>query len=443
MATALVIDDEPDIRSLLTLSLDRMGVDSVAGSDISQAKRLLDAQRFDVCLTDLRLPDGSGIELVRHIQQNFPDLPVAVITAYGSVETAVEALKEGAFDFISKPIRQNDLRSIVASATRDPEKEMPIEVQPASTTLTGNSDGVVGVRRLVDKVSRSQSPVHIRGETGAGKELVARMIHETSKRRGGSFVAINCGAIPQELMESEFFGHVKGSFTGALRDHAGLFADASGGTLFLDEIAELPKSMQVKLLRAIQEKKVKPVGSTREVATDVRLISATNQDLEGLVRDDKFRHDLYYRLNVIQIDVPPLRQRKEDLKTLIEEILNKLSRNSEKTGGYRIAPEAFKILQRYDFPGNVRELENILERGVTVADTDTIQSQDLNIESIFEDDTPNLKSETTSLDEELSEIERQRIINALEASGGNKTKAAKILGISFRSLRYKIEKLKI
>ncbi len=425
---ALVIDDEPDICELLTLTLGRMGIETDTCLDLKSGKKRLADGNYDVCLTDMRLPDGDGLELVEWMQTHTPNVPVAVITAHGNVETAVNALKLGAFDFLSKPLDLKHLRNIIESALK---LDRPTSGEGSS--LLGKSPAMDELRDLVDKVSRSQAPVHICGESGTGKELVAKMIHESSSRGDGPFVPVNCGAIPSELMESEFFGHKKGSFTGADADKIGLIQSADGGTLFLDEIADLPLAMQVKLLRVIQEKSVRPVGESREKPVDARLLTATHKNLRKLVADGEFREDLYYRINVIEISVPALRDRNDDALELAEFILKRLGSDATLDESARAA------LLRYPFPGNVRELENVLERAVTLCTTGVLTEQDLNLKS---DTAPGI-APSGKLGEQIEDVQRQAIIDALEKTRYNKTAAAKLLGLSFRQLRYRIEKLGI
>lgn len=434
MPTALIIDDEPDIRELLALTLKRMGVGAVPAATYAEALAKLDTDTFDLCLTDMRLPDGDGLRIVDWIQQHRPGLPVAVITAHGNVESAVQALKAGAFDFVSKPVDLAGLRKLVDAALR--------LVQDADTvirppTLLGASPAIERVREVVAKVARSQAPVHISGESGTGKELVARMIHDTGPRAGRPFVPVNCGAIPTELMESEFFGHRKGSFTGAVSDKEGLFQAAEGGTLFLDEVADLPLHMQVKLLRVIQEKAVRPVGAQREVAVDVRVLSATHRDLGALVARGAFREDLYYRINVIELRVPSLRERAGDIRLLADNILARQARELGVPPA-RLAPDAVARLEEYPFPGNVRELENVLERALTLADGATIHADEIVLRSAGNGDEGR---DPSSLDDDLDQLQRERIERALEQTRWNKTAAAELLGISFRQLRYRLKKL--
>jgi two-component system response regulator PilR (NtrC family) len=428
---ALVIDDEPDICELLTLTLGRMDIRTATASDVSSAKALLGKKHFDLCLTDMRLPDGDGLELVEWMQSYAAGVPVAVITAHGNVETAVQALKLGAFDFISKPLDLNNLRNIVENALK-------VESTAADrhSRLLGDSGPMQGLREMIDKVARSQAPVHISGESGTGKELVARLIHDSGPRAEGPFVPVNCGAIPSELMESEFFGHRKGSFTGAVSDKVGLVQSADGGTLFLDEIADLPLAMQVKLLRVIQEKSVRPVGSASEVPADARILSATHRNLGQLVAAGEFREDLYYRINVIELHVPALRDRGEDMLQLADHILARLGSKATLDEG------AKRGLLNYSFPGNVRELENVLERAVTLCTSGTIREADLNLKQAAEADS-GMPAANSGLDGQVEDVQRQAIVEALEKTRYNKTAAAKLLGLSFRQLRYRIKKLGI
>lgn len=429
---ALVIDDEPDICELLSLTLGRMDIDTVSASNVEGAKKMLGTKRFDLCLTDMRLPDGDGLELVEWMQSNVPSVPVAVITAHGNVETAVQALKLGAFDFISKPLDLNNLRNIVENALKI---EPPADEQPSR--LIGDSVPMHNVRDMIAKVARSQAPVHISGESGTGKELVARLIHDSGPRADGPFVPVNCGAIPAELMESEFFGHRKGSFTGAVSDKTGLVQSADSGTLFLDEIADLPLSMQVKLLRVIQENTVRPVGSSQEETVNARILSATHKNLANMVAAGEFREDLYYRINVIELHVPALRDRGDDVLTLAKYILNKLDSAATFDEG------AERALLGYKFPGNVRELENMLERAVTLCASGAITSADLHMRTSPTADAGPQPQTGTKLGEQVKDVQRQAIVEALEKTHYNKTAAAKLLGLSFRQLRYRIKKLGI
>ncbi|HEX7080746.1 MAG TPA: sigma-54 dependent transcriptional regulator [Gammaproteobacteria bacterium] len=445
--TALVVDDEPDICELLSITLERMDIASRKCGDVAGAKRALARDHFDLCLTDMRLPDGDGLELVEWIQREAPGTPVAVITAHGSVETAVKALKVGAFDFVSKPLDLNDLRKLVTAALKLKGGAAPKTA--ASQELVGASPAIERVRAMIAKVARSQAPVHISGESGTGKELVARMIHEAGPRRDGPFVPINCGAIPTELMESEFFGHRKGSFTGAVGDKIGLVQTAEGGTLFLDEVADLPLHMQVKLLRVIQEKSIRPVGQTSEVPVDVRILSATHKDLGELVAEGRFREDLYYRINVIELHVPPLRERGDDVLMLAHRILSRLAA-SQGVAAPRLTKKAHAALLGYRFPGNVRELENILERALTLCSGDEIDEEDIQLRMSHDEprgggaaSSATRIEDGTPLGTQLEEIERDKIMKALEQTRYNKTAAAQILGISFRALRYRIKKLGI
>ncbi len=439
---ALVVDDEPDIRELLEITLMRMGIDSDSAADLAEARTRLEQGAFDVCLTDMRLPDGSGIDLVRHIQRHHPRLPVAVITAHGNMESAVEALKAGAFDFVSKPVDLELLRRLINTAL---EVAGQADTPMGEEQLLGRSAAMDSVRRTIAKVARSQAPVFIHGESGTGKELVARLIHAQGPRRDGPFVPVNCGAIPAELMESEFFGHLKGSFTGATSDKAGLFQAAEGGTLFLDEVADLPLPMQVKLLRAIQEKAVRPVGAQQELSIDVRILSATHKDLAALVKSGQFRQDLYYRINVIALAVPPLRERREDIPLLVDHLLARIAARWQ-TPAPRMAEDALAALADYPFPGNVRELENILERAMTLCEGEVIHAADLQLDAapapLAADDDSGV-AVSQGLDPYLDTREREAILRALEQTRYNKTQAAKLLGISFRALRYRLKKLGI
>jgi two-component system, NtrC family, response regulator PilR len=453
LRSALVVDDERDIRELLVLTLGRMGLRVDTAADVASARAQLAAEKYDLCLTDMRLPDGSGLDIVSHISQRHPDTPVAMITAFGNVEAAVNALKAGAFDFVTKPVDLSVLRRLVQNALDLGEQRR--NAQPASNRLVGDSAAMQQLRGTIGKLARSQAPVYISGESGVGKELVARTIHEQGSRSSGAFVPVNCGAIPSELMESELFGHKKGSFTGAHADKDGLFQVATGGTLFLDEVAELPLHMQVKLLRVIQEKTVRPIGAPGELPVDVRILSATHKNLAKLVEDGKFRHDLYYRINVIELPVPPLRERREDIPLIVRTVLARLAVELGETLP-TLSPEAVEALGRHPFQGNVRELENILERAVALCDGDTIHVADLRLPT-GAGDTP-LEPGTqapsaaaapagfgggsdAALPDALEQIEREAIQKALEACRYNKTKAAAHLGITFRALRYKLKKL--
>jgi len=438
---ALVVDDEPHICELLSMTLERMDISTRTCNDIASAKQALAKTQYDLCLTDMRLPDGDGLELVEWIQREVPGTPVAVITAHGSVETAVRALKLGAFDFVSKPLDLNDLRKLVTVALRLKSESLG-QKGTANDALVGRSPAIERVRAMVGKVARSQAPVHISGDSGTGKELVARMIHETGPRRDGPFVPINCGAIPTELMESEFFGHKKGSFTGAVTDKVGLIQSAEGGTLFLDEVADLPLHMQVKLLRVIQEKTIRPVGQATEVPVAVRILSATHRDLGELVAEGSFREDLFYRINVIGLHVPPLRDRGDDVLMLAHHALSRLaSRQNGPTP--HLTEKAQAALLEYEFPGNVRELENILERALALCSGDQIDVEDLLLPTETGGVERHAVDSAAPLGTHLEEIEREAIVKALEQSRYNKTAAAKKLGITFRALRYRIKKLGI
>ncbi len=454
--TALVIDDEPDIRELLVMTLTRMGLAVDTAATQAEAFARLGEHEYDLCFTDMRLPDGNGQDIIAHVARHQPQTPIAMITAFGNVDAAVNALKAGAFDFVSKPVDLAVLRRLVQTALKLGEQRKA-ETQGSNEKLIGQSAAMQAVRQTIAKVARSQAPVYIRGESGTGKELVARMIHELGPRSAGPFVPVNCGAIPSELMESEFFGHKKGSFTGANADKEGLFQAAAGGTLFLDEVADLPMHMQVKLLRVIQEKAMRAVGSTAEVPIDVRILSATHRELSKLVELGQFRQDLFYRINVIEVRVPPLRERAEDIPLLAERYLD------------RIAPEwgierpqlseaALKALMGYNFPGNVRELENILERAIAMCEDNRIETDDLRlpdagtieIAAPLKGAAPTLPAaasasanSASNLVDYIDNLERDAIVKALEECRYNKTKAAAKLGITFRALRYKLKKLGI
>jgi two-component system response regulator PilR (NtrC family) len=433
-AAALLVDDEPSILELLEITLGRMGVACVGVGTLSEARNRLAAGDFQLCLTDMRLPDGDGLDLVAHIQRAYPQLPVAVITAHGSIETAIQALKNGAFDFVTKPVDLDALRRLVATALK------LSEAPPAGgPLLIGESAAMRQTRATIAKLARSQAPVYVSGESGVGKELVARLIHGLGPRSAQPFVPVNCGAIPQDLMESELFGYKRGSFTGATADRAGLFQAASGGTLFLDEVADLPLHMQVKLLRAIQEKAVRPVGSQVEVPVDVRVLSATHKDLAALVKRGEFRQDLFYRINVIELRVPPLRERREDILPLAQHIIERLALEAAVAKPV-LAPPAADALLAYPFPGNVRELENVLERAMTLCEADTIQVRDLSLPN-SPVDAATEPGRSQGLAPLLDEVERQQILDALAQTRWNRTAAAKLLGISFRALRYRLAKL--
>jgi two-component system response regulator PilR (NtrC family) len=441
----LVVDDEPDLLELVTLTLSRMRVETRTAPTIATARQLLNAQSFDLCLTDMRLPDGNGLDLVAWIQENHAAVPVAVISAHGNVESAVRALKLGAFDFVSKPLDLGVLRKLVGSALKlRPGADGATTLSMQGPRLLGRSAAMQQLREMIARVARSQAPVHIFGESGTGKELVAQLIHESGARREGSFVPVNCGAIPTELMESELFGHKRGSFTGAVADKKGLIQNAEGGTLFLDEIADLPLHMQVKLLRVVQEKSVRPLGETREESVDVRILSATHKNLADLVAEGRFREDLFYRINVIELRVPPLRERREDIPDLAEVILRRLARRMD-TEAPALDEAALTLLANYAFPGNVRELENILERALTLCTGDVISAEQLRVRGEVRTgpETAPQPADSGALGARLEDIERDAIVKALEKTRYNKTAAAKLLGMSFRALRYRIKKLGI
>ena len=433
----LLVDDEPDLLELLELTLSRMGLDTTRAETVAEAIGLLDAEAFDLCLTDMRLPDGPGLRVVEHINQKALDLPVAVITAYGSAENAVAALKAGAFDYLAKPVALEQLRALVKQALKVPEKAPP----PSGYSLLGESPAMLHVRDMIERLAKSQAPVFINGESGSGKELAARMIHSGGARAELPFIAVNCGAIPENLMESEFFGYRKGAFTGAEADRDGFFQAANGGTLFLDEVADLPLQMQVKLLRAIQEKKVRKVGSTQEDAVDARIISATHKKLSALVDGGEFRQDLYYRLHVIELAMPSLRDMREDIPLIANAILARLSRGNPA----RLDPESVTALERYPFPGNVRELENVLERGLSLAaDSQRISAEDLHLTPVAEESEFVVTAgDKWPLQDYLDRVERAAINEALEKTRYNRTAAAKLLGITFRAMRYRMERLGI
>ncbi len=475
-ACVLIIDDEPDIRELVSLTISRMGLDCHTAANLAEASNLLANYTFDACLTDMRLPDGNGVEFIEQIKQHCPDLPVAVVTAHGDMDAAVVAMKNGAYDFVSKPVDITQLRTLITTAVAQSaqtraanddrvipvEENVPPPARPdtANTAprtehhmsgeerIIGDSQAIRSLKQMIIKLARTNAPVWISGESGTGKELTARLIHENSARHEAPFIAINCGAIPAELMESEFFGHKKGSFTGAVVDHEGLFATARGGTLFLDEIAELPLSMQVKLLRAIQEKSIRPVGTSTEIPIDVRILSASHKDLANEVSEGRFRHDLYYRLNVIGLVVPSLRQRRSDIQLLAEHVLQRLTTDIGQI--YSLSDTAIEKLSAYDFPGNVRELENIIERTLAIAETSTIDSDDLQFDNAPAMQTDRSQAVQTQsptsnhlnnkrIAEQTSE--KTKIIESLERNRWNRKAAAQELGLTYRQLRYRIEQL--
>jgi len=463
---ALVVDDERDIRELLTLTLGRMDLVVDTAATVAEARERLAERAYALCFTDMRLPDGSGQEIIALIAAQYPETPVAMITAYGNVDAAVEALKAGAFDFVSKPVDISVLRRLVQTALKLSDERRSEQVT-SSARLIGESPAMQELRATITKVARSQAPVYIAGESGTGKELVARMIHELGPRSGAPFVPVNCGAIPSELMESEFFGHKRGSFTGALGDKDGLFHAAQGGTLFLDEVAELPMHMQVKLLRVIQEKAVRPIGARAEVGIDVRILSATHKNLARLVELGSFRQDLFYRINVIELRVPPLRERRGDIPLLASRVLERLAGDSGGTPPTELLPDALRALCGYDFPGNVRELENVLERAVALCEDNLITAEDLRLsgtaahhEAWATPPAPPAVAEPArgaghaelpvedegfpnDLATAVAETERTAILKALEATRWNRTSAARQLGLTLRQLRYRLEKLGI
>ncbi len=446
-ARALVVDDEADILDLFKITLGRMDIQAVSAMSLGEAKLQLTQHHLDLCLTDMNLPDGNGIDLVRHIAERHPDLPVAMITAHGSMDSAVAAMKAGAFDFVSKPVNLKLLRQLVESALklRSPGNASGAGLGESGPRLLGDSAKMEEIRRLIAKLARNQAPVFITGESGTGKELAARLIHAQGPRAERAFVAVNCGAIPQELVESELFGHKKGSFTGAVGDKEGLFQAAQGGTLFLDEVADLPLPAQVKLLRAIQEKSVRPVGAQQEVPVDVRIVSASHRDLNEEVDEGRFRQDLFYRINVIELRMPALRERPQDIPDLARRMLERIARRHGTQTAMTLSEPAVEALKRHPFPGNVRELENILERATALCDGSVIEAEDLHL--------PNGEGPTVAtapgtgsgvaLESYLGEIERQAILKALDETRWNRTAAARKLGMTLRSLRYRLAKLGI
>jgi two-component system response regulator PilR (NtrC family) len=428
---ALVVDDEPDLRELVSITLSRMGIEPVTAATLGEARAALRSRDFDLCLTDMRLPDGDGLELVADIQRHRPNLPVAVLTAHGSVEAAVQALKSGAFDFVAKPVQLGQLRALVQTAL----KLAGARGGGAAPKLSGESRAMREVRDLLERVARTQAPVLITGESGTGKELAAKLVHESGPRAEAPFVAVNCGAIPAELIESELFGHRRGSFTGAVADKQGLFQAAHGGTLFLDEVADLPLALQVKLLRVVQEKAVRPVGATAEEPVDVRILAATHKDLSALVAAGRFREDLYYRIVVIEVHIPPLRERREDLMPLAEHLLARLA-GAQGRDGATLDADAREALLAHDFPGNVRELENVLERALTLAGGEPIRAEHIQIRRPGPAAVP-----AADLEGKLADVERDAIRDALARANNNRTAAAKLLGMTLRQLRYRIAKL--
>ena len=439
----LLVDDEPDIRELLEITLNRMAIQTHCAENLTSAKVLLSQYTFDLCLTDMRLPDGNGLELVDEIQALPEPIPVAVITAHGNMDTAILAMKKGAFDFISKPMQLASFRQLIREALKlSSEHGIPSKTRRMDTVLLGESPSMQNIRANIAKLARSQAPVYISGESGSGKELVARLIHQQSARSEQAFVAINCGAIPHELMESEFFGHKKGSFSGAVSDKKGLIQAAEGGTLFLDEIADLPALLQVKLLRVIQEKQIRPVGDSKEIPVNFRLLSATHRNLADMVKEGSFRQDLYYRINVIDLHIPPLRERRSDIPLLVDYALEKLA-SANGLAKPKLSDAALTMLQHYHFPGNVRELENILERAIALYDGIKIDSADLHLGVETPGASPKYASNKGLLENYLHSIEKKAILLALEENQWNKNAAAKQLGISLRSLHYRLNKLQL
>jgi two-component system response regulator PilR (NtrC family) len=440
--TCLIVDDETDIRELLVMTLERMDIETYSACCVDEAKTLLAQRSYGLCISDMQMPDGTGLDLLHYINQHHTGLPVAIITAHGSAENAVSALKAGAFDYLSKPISLKQLRPVVESALKLTNQSN--QSQPNTLEIIGNSEQIKHVRMMIAKLARSQAPVYISGESGSGKELAANLIHKNSSRGDGAFIAVNCGAIPENLMESEFFGYKKGAFTGAHQDKEGMFQAANGGTLFLDEVADLPLLMQVKLLRAIQEKKVRMVGSTTEEAVDVRIISATHKNLTEMMDNGQFRKDLYYRLNVIQLKMPALRDRPADIPLIANMLLNKLCTHQQ-VATPSIAGDALAYISKLPFPGNVRELENMLERALALCNGEVITINDLmvedNIASRFMSGEFDDQADELTLTDYLENVEKKAIIQALHKTNNNKTAAAKLLGVTFRTLRYRLAKL--
>ncbi len=454
----LIVDDEADIRDLLEMTLMRMGLETVTAGDLKEAYQKLAEGQYDLCLSDMQLPDGLGLELLTHIGKSYPGTPVAVITAHGSAENAVAALKAGAFDYLPKPVSLSQLRDLVKVALKLPQnpsdaRKVPAVVESSSgPSLVGDSKNIRHARDMIQRLARSQAPVYITGESGTGKEVAARTIHSNSARADGPFVAVNCGAIPENLMESEFFGYKKGAFTGANQDKEGFFQAAQAGTLFLDEVADLPLQMQVKLLRVIQEKKVRRVGETAEENVNVRIVSATHQNLAERVQNGQFRQDLYYRLNVIELRMPSLREMPDDVPHIASALLKRLAAEMN-VPVPELAAEAIDALKVYDFPGNVRELENVLERALALCNDAVIRRNDLYLSEHSAPDVPELAitgshaplpaTGELPLQEYLDKVEREAIMAALEKTRFNKTAAAKVLRITFRALRYRMERLGI
>ncbi len=432
--TCLVVDDESDLSELIVFTLQRMGVNAESADNLDDAKFMLRQRNYDLCLTDMRLPDGNGLDLVKHVGQNHTGLPIAVITAFGSAENAVSALKTGAFDYITKPISLQQLRALVNSALKLSE-QTETSTQPAN--MIGESEAIIEIRNTIEKLASSQAPVSIHGEQGAGKELSARLIHASSTRRDNPFVKVSCGSISEKNIEKELFGYTTGS---PPETHIGLFASANGGTLFLDEIADLPIAVQVKLLQVIQDKKIRPIGADKDELIDVRIISATHRNIQTMIEHGLFRQDLYYRINIVSIDIPALRDRSSDIPLLSQHILQRLC----KVHGKNIPTldeQALEKLINYDFFGNVRELENVLERALTLCNGETIKAEDTQLRSKPRPTPLNVDSSGMALPDYLENIEKQAILDALEKTKQNKTAAAKLLGISFRTLRYRLSKL--
>jgi two-component system, NtrC family, response regulator PilR len=448
----LVIDDEPDLLMLMRLTLTKLGLEVVTADSYREGLAALDRGPYALCLTDMQLGDGTGIDILGAIQSKGIDLPCAVITAFGNADNAVAALKAGAFDYLAKPVSLDQLRTLVKSAIRVPEravgKAAASTQRDGESPLVGESPSIANLRAMLARLAKTLTPVHIHGESGTGKELAARILHQSGPRAAGPFIAVNCGAIPENLMESEFFGYRKGSFTGADSDRDGFFQSASGGTLFLDEVADLPLTLQVKLLRAIQEKKVRKVGSSNEEEADVRILSATHKNLNELVASGKFRQDLFYRLNVLQVSMPSLREIRGDIPLIARRILGKLTGADTNV----LTDDAVVALSNYAFPGNVRELENVLERALALAESpDSITAADLRLTV---DDNPVTRAAQSDasagtgtlagrvpLQDYLDRCERETLELSLAQTRGNRTQAAKLLGITFRSMRYRLERL--
>ncbi|MFC6052962.1 sigma-54-dependent transcriptional regulator [Acinetobacter portensis] len=445
----------------MSMTLSRMGMQTHVAHQITQAKKLLAENNYNACLTDFNLPDGNGIELVQHISEKYPQIPVAVLTAYGNMDIAISALKAGAFDFVNKPIKQNHLQQLLDKALNQPQilTESNNENLLENKMLIGQSVPIQQLKTTLKKIARSQTPVFITGESGTGKEVVANLVHRLSNRNEGPFIAINCGAIPSELMESELFGHKKGSFTGATQDKQGLIQSAHGGSLFLDEIADLPLNMQVKLLRAVQEKRIRPLGSDTEIDVDFRVISASHQDLEALVQQGRFRQDLFFRIHVMDLVLPPLRDRGNDILLLAEHFIQRVSQEWRISPKYLTDKAKILLLEQY-YPGNVRELRNIIERAMALSDDKSINIQHLqstplkqfSIQTEEITQTPEYKYEKTlnthklpteGLELYLEKIEKEILLNALNLTHWNRTLAAKKLGMSFRSLRYRLKKFEL